>query len=101
MKYRIIIDKITDDNTVVKTSHMLVEEALVNDCNEVDILKECANELIDKFRVYHSELDKLKRENTELRIEVEMLKNRLSLNKSYHKKNRDYWRGKYLKNIQN
>ena len=59
MRYRIIIDKITDDNTVVKTSHMLVEEALVNDNNEVDILKECANELIDKFRIYHNELDRL------------------------------------------
>ena len=49
--------------------------------------------------VKFSELDKLKQENAELRIEVEMLKNRLSLNKTYHKKNRDYWRGKYLKNI--
>ena len=55
----IIIDKITDDNTVVKTSHMLVEETLVNDNNEVDILKECANELIDKFRQYHKILDNL------------------------------------------
>ena len=49
--------------------------------------------------VKFSELDKLKQENAELRIEIEMLKNRLSLNKTYHKKNRDYWRGKYLKNI--
>ena len=49
MRYRIIIDKITDDNTVVKTSHMLVEETFVNDNNEVDILKECANELMDKW----------------------------------------------------
>lgn len=59
MRYRIIIDKITDDNTVVKTSHMLIEESVINDNNEIDILKECANELIDKFREYHKELDKL------------------------------------------
>ena len=59
MRYRIIIDKISDDNKVVKTSHILVEETLVNDCNEVDILKECANELIDKFRQYHEILDNL------------------------------------------
>lgn len=30
MRYRIIIDKITNDNTVVKTSHMLIEELSKN-----------------------------------------------------------------------
>lgn len=54
MKYRLIIEKLDDVDNIIKTSRCIVEEILV-DNTEVDILKEVAKDLVDKFRECHNE----------------------------------------------
>ena len=50
MRYKLKIEEVDQDRNTIKTTEVWVTEEMIRSSNSIDVLKMCAEQLINKFR---------------------------------------------------
>ena len=50
MRYKLKIEEVDQDRNTIKTTEVWVTEEMIRSSNSIDVLKMCAEQMINKFR---------------------------------------------------
>ena len=67
MRYKLKIEELDYDRNTIKTTEVWVTEEMIRSSNSIDVLKMCAEQMINKFRNDNNE-NKVIQERTDIAI---------------------------------